>query len=337
MMNKTLKALIIVVVIAILATTIIVFDSNSEYEKTAYAMAAQIDIKLIGKNNEEVCEKINKRIVECENKEISRNISTSDISKINSRKNAAVSEKTRYYLESMVDFSKNCGGALDLTVGKLTALWGIGTDDFKVPDEKEIKKALSGIGYEKIKINKEFVSIGRDQSLDLGSVGKGIACDEALEIAKANDVKQLVISVGGSVCLWNKNENKDFTVGIRNPEKSASDYIITVKTNNVFASTSGTYERFSTDKKGKTYHHILSTVSGYPVENDILSVTVFADNGMMSDALSSACLILGYENSDALLEKYKASAVFVFKDKSVKVSKNFDYKLEMKNNSYVLK
>ena len=329
-------------VFAVLAATIaaavliVVLLQDNSFEKTTYAMAATVNVKLEGKNCEEIAKAISDRIVECENREISRNISSSDVSKLNVQKSLEVSEKTAAFLNSLKSFSADCNGAVDVTIGELTKLWNIGGDNFKVPDDMSIKSALSGIGYEQIIIDNKKVSIGKNQTLDLGCAGKGIACDEALEIIKSGKINKAVVSVGGSVLLWSKKADDEFTVGIRNPKKGASDYAVTVKTGNAFVSTSGTYERFSVDKNGKEYHHILSTETGFPVENDVLSVTVFCNNGLFSDALSSACLVLGLENSRQLLKKYNASAVFIFKDNTLRTSDDFSYEINVKNGDYVL-
>ena len=334
-MSKKKIAILIICVVALVAT-IFAFDFSEDFKKTTYAMATQVDVSLKGKNCENIYDEINKRIVECENREISRNVLTSEISKINELKSYEVSDKTLSYIKKMIDFSGSCDGAVDVTVGNLTSAWGIGTKDFKVLEKEEIEKLLDGVGYKNIQIENNKVTVSENQSLDFGCVGKGIACDEALEIIKKSDLKNAVVSVGGSAVLWSEKNDKEFSVGIREPQRDSADYIITVDTNNIFVSTSGTYERFSVDENGKTYHHILSTETGYPVQNAILSVSVFCDEGWLSDALSSACLVMGYEESANLLEKYDAQAVFVFKDKSVKVSDGFSLKLNIVSEGYKL-
>ena len=334
-MNKKKIAILIICIVAI-AATIFAFDFSEDFKKTTYAMATQVDISIKGKNCENIYDEISKRIVECENREISKNISTSDVSKINELKSYEVSDKTLSYIKKMIDFSKNCNGTIDITVGELTDAWGIGTQDFKVLSKEDVDKILVGVGYENIRIENNKVNISQNQSIDFGCVGKGIACDETLEIIENTNLKNAVVSVGGSAVLWSEKNDKEFSVGIREPQKDSADYIITVKTNNIFVSTSGTYERYSEDKSGKTYHHILSTDTGYPVENDILSVSVFCSEGWLSDALSSACLVMGYEESAGLLKKYDAQAVFVFKDKSIKVSDGFSLKLNVVSDEYKL-
>ena len=338
MQKKTSVTMILVLVFLVVAT-LILFDTISdkkEFTKNSYAMSANISQTLTGKDAEKVSEEIHKRIVECENREISFSISLSDIARVNSDKKAKVSDNTITYIKELLEFSKNCGGVFDITAGALIREWAIGTDDFRVPDKNEIEKLLKTVGYDKVKVNGNTVEIGENTQLDLGAAGKGIACDEAKKIAEKSDLKKAVVSVGGSVMLWSENGEEEFTVGIRDPEGEAGDYMAKVKTGNCFVSTSGAYERFSADADGKKYHHILSTKNGLPVENEVVSATVFCSSGILSDALSTACFILGEKDSEELLGKYNASAVFLLSDGSVKVSEKFDMDLKITSSKYVL-
>ena len=81
------------------------------------------------------------------------------------------------------------------------------------------------------------------------------------------------------------------------------------------------------EKDGKRYHHILDATTGYPAETDIISVTVVCDSGILSDALSTACFILGEEESRPLLEKYNASAIFVDKDMKISAVGEIDFEI----------
>ena len=49
-------------------------------------------------------------------------------------------------------------------------------------------------------------------------------------------------------------------------------------------------------------------------------MTVVCQNGLYSDALSTACYVLGYEKSLPLLQKYKADAVFIDIENQVTVT-----------------
>lgn len=89
-------------------------------------------------------------------------------------------------------------------------------------------------------------------------------------------------------------------------------------------STSGDYEKYF-EKDGIRYHHILDANTGYPASSGLISVTVVCDSGLLSDALSTACFILGEEKSKALLEKYNASAIFVTENMEISTVGEIDF------------
>lgn len=326
------------IVVAVFAAVVIVcvmlldiFRRTENYEATNFAMGAVITQKIEAKNGEEIANKIIDKIKETENR-ISWRIDGSEIANLNKNKSFTVSESTKKYISDTLSVCRKSNGAVDLTVGSLINEWNIGNENFKIPDENALKNILENVDYSKVKIDGNSVSLGENQFIDLGFVGKGIACDEAKIILDEHKAKRAIISVGGSLCLYGKGT---FDVGIRNPLGSVNDYMAILETEESFISTSGNYERFS-EKDGKKYHHILSTETGYPVENNLLSVTIVCDSGLLSDALSTACYCMGYEKSLSLLKEYDAEAVFIFNDKTVKVTSGLQNKIEIENDEFKL-
>ncbi len=325
-------------IIAVSAALIIVFAvisdiffSKKEIEKNDFAMGAVISQKIAGRNAEETADEIISLIKERENA-ISWRIENSEIALLNKNKTAEVSDETLSVLTELIDVCRESSGAVDLTIGKLTSLWNIGSEKFIVPEKEDVSENLDTVSWEKVEVKNNTVKIGEKQEIDLGFAGKGLACDDAKKVLEKNKVSEAIINVGGSLCLYGKD---DFTVGIRNPLGDVSDYMAVITIGEGFVSTSGNYERVSVFG-GKKYHHILSTETGYPVENDLLSVTVVCQSGLLSDALSTACYCLGYEKSLELLNKYNAEAVFIFNTKTVKVTEGLKSKTEIKNDEFEL-
>lgn len=326
------------IIIASLAALIIIsvmlfdiFQRSKIYESTNFAMGAVITQKIEAKNGEEIANEIIDKIKETESK-ISWRITSSEVATLNESKSFNVSDSTKKYIYDTLDVCKKSNGAVDLTIGGLINEWNIGNENFKIPQDEELKKLLAYVDYTKIKISGNTVSLGENQYIDLGFVGKGIACDEAKAILQKHKAERGIISVGGSLCLYGEGT---FDVGIRNPLGSVNDYMAILQVEECFISTSGNYERFS-EKDGKKYHHILSTETGYPVENNLLSVTIVCNSGLLSDALSTACYCLGYEESLALLKEYNAEAVFIFNDNTVKVTSGLKDKIKIENNEFKL-
>lgn len=173
-------------------------------------------------------------------------------------------------------------------------------------------------------------------TLDLGAVGKGIACDVAQNYLKQQkEVSGAVIAVGGSILLYgSKADGTNWNVAVQNPrgkDGEAMGVLSLSGTTNV--STSGDYEKYFM-QNGKRYHHILDPSTGYPAESSLISVTVVSDNGLFSDGLSTACFVLGKEKGQKLLETYGAEGIFIDQNKKVTVTKGLKDKFTILNEEY---
>lgn len=272
---------------------------------------------------------------------ISKNQENAEVYKINQNsgnKNSINSELYTYINKTKEVFSES-GGRLSVSSGALTEAWGVDTDNFRVPTDDEINALIPMCDDGKVVLTENSIQTAVGQKLNLGAVGKGIACDKAVEYLKnhADSINGAVISVGGSIGCFGTHDGKDtWTVGIRDPYGDENSYFAKLTVKGIsFTSTSGSYEKkFTFD--GKNYHHILDLKTGYPVENDLISVTVTANSGLESDALSTLCFVLGEKNSKDILLKYNAYAIFVYKDKSVSLSDGLKDSFEITNKEYTL-
>lgn len=180
------------------------------------------------------------------------------------------------------------------------------------------------------------IYIGDKCTLDLGAVGKGIACDVVQDyLKKQKEVSGAVIAVGGSILLYgSKAYGSDWNVAVQNPrgqDGEAMGVLSLSGTTNV--STSGDYEKYFM-QDGKRYHHILDPSTGYPADSGLISVTIVSDSGLLSDGLSTACFVLGKEKGEKLLETYGAEGVFIDQNKKVTVTKGLKDKFTILNKEY---
>ena len=180
------------------------------------------------------------------------------------------------------------------------------------------------------------IYIGDKCTLDLGAVGKGIACDVVQDyLKKQKKVSGAVIAVGGSILLYgSKADGSNWNVAVQNPrgqDGEAMGVLSLSGTTNV--STSGDYEKYFM-QDGKRYHHILDPSTGYPADSGLISVTIVSDSGLLSDGLSTACFVLGKEKGEKLLETYGAEGVFIDQNKKVTVTKGLKDKFTILNKEY---
>ena len=258
---------------------------------------------------------------------ISAKIGNSYISLLNKEKTAVFDTQTYNILYRIVEFCGETDGFFDISLLLLTDLWDFENQNPSVPERQAINAVLEKTGYENILLGEDnTVKLLEEISVDLGAVGKGYACDLAVEAYKKAGASG-IIAVGGSIGIHGvKPDGEFFRVGIRNPFSSnTNDIFAGIEAEGGFVSTSGSYEKYFIENSVR-YHHILNPKTGYPVENELISVSVFCDNGMLSDMLSTACFVLGIEDSLPLLDKYGAEAIFVKNNKKVAITEGLKEK-----------
>jgi thiamine biosynthesis lipoprotein len=247
-------------------------------------------------------------------------------------------------LEKALHYAELSGGAFDPTIGPLVRLWGIGTDSERVPGEEEIAQALKLVNWRDLIIDRESGTaflLREGMALDLGAIAKGYAGDEALRIAKEGKVKRAVFDLGGNIVTLGGREKKGRTsipwrIGIQNPLMGRGSYIGVVPVNDMSVVTSGVYERHF-ESGGERYHHILSTVNGYPVENGLLSATIVTSSSTAADALSTVVFTLGFERGKAVIDSIPgAEAIFVFNDRSVRITGGLADIFKLTDDEFVL-
>ena len=232
------------------------------------------------------------------------------------------------------------GGAFDISVGPLTAIW---KDRFRktLPTDDEIAAAKAKVGLNKVIFYKDEMSVRftvEGMSLDLGGIAKGAALDltkkrlegktaigvnlsedatfmewlEAHFRGKATDLDCGFINAGGNVITLPEPPPKEekYTVVIQNPVDPKGEPCARAEMLDESVSTSGNYERYVVID-GKHYTHIVDPVSGRPVEN-MLSVTVITKHAVDADALSTAIFIKGKDFAVEMQKKYPDLRVLMF-------------------------
>ncbi len=323
----------IILVVAIVAVSLLI-DNSKEQSASGFAMGSPVNIKIYGEKitGEDFCSAAIDQIKFVDNKYLSHTNSTSAVSTLNSEKEIVALNWVSDYLKKCVELSEK-SDSFTLFSGELKDLWQIENGGY-VPTDEEIATYLENLNNASIKIEDNANGINTisisNGKLDLGALGKGTACDEAINYLKENKVEKALVTVGGSVGAIGKDPYK---IGIRNPFGGQNDYFAILKVTNCFVSTSGDYEKYF-EKDGVRYSHIFDAKTGKPVQNDITSVTVVADDGTVSDFLSTAIFCEGVEKGFELAKEFDARIIIVKKDKSVLVSKSLKDKLTIQDDSF---
>ena len=306
--------------------------------RDVFAMDTYMVLKAYGNNAKKVLEDAENEIHRLESL-FSVKLRDSDISKINSTSGnpVTVNISTKTAIEKAIEIGKMTDGALDITVYPLVREWGFTTGDsdnepsYKIPDQWLIDWHLGNVGYDRVHLDGNIVTLPTDFEIDLGALAKGYATDAVIQILDENGIDSALINLGGNVyALGRKPDNKKWTVGIQNPVDK-DKMICSLSVENQAVITSGNYERFF-EADGKKYWHIIDPKTGYPADNGIISATVIGSSGLDCDALSTALFVMGTEKAIEFCKKHKdIDAVLVTKDMKIYVTDNLTKRITMED------
>ena len=262
-----------------------------------FAMDTVMDLTAYGENAAAALTDASREINRLE-RLLSRTIDTSEISQINAGGAVTVSEETASLLAQAQTYTAATDGAFDITIAPLVSLWGITTDSPYVPTQQEIDALLPLVGSEHLHLSGDTATLDDGCAIDLGGIAKGYASDRVAAIFARHGITSGTISLGGNVYVCGSKPNgQPWVVAIQDPRSDG--YAVTVALTDSFAVTSGGYQRYYTAPDGTVYQHILDPKTGYPVESDLLSVSILCDNGTMADAYSTALYVMGSAGAQA--------------------------------------
>ncbi len=240
----------------------------------------------------------------------------SELSRLNhNASTAAVVVESKLYqlLKRAQGISQDTGGGFDPTAGPVVDLWRRCKAEGRAPAQDEIDETLQVIGLGHVVFDDEQQSVRFSHpgvELNLNSIGKGYALDQAGQLLSDNNVEDWLFHGGHSSLLARGSHTGlgGWPVGIRNP-LFPEQRLGTILLKNCGMSTSGSgvqYFRYG----GRRYGHILDPRTGWPVEN-MLSVTVLAPSAALADALSTAFFVVGLEKAAEYCHNHEGVSALV--------------------------
>ena len=254
---------------------------------------------------------------------LSRTAEGSDVWRINHAEGAPVevSEDTMVILRCAQALSEVSGGAFDVTIAPASTLWDFTSGEAVLPDAAALAEAVTLIDYTRLQLDGTTVTLPAGMMIDLGAIAKGYIADQVKNYLADRGVEHAILSFGGNVIgIGTKPDGSPWKVGIQDIDKPTGEAMLVSRNEGASAVTSGIYER-GFDLDGVRYHHLLSPATGWPVQNELASVTIFSDSSMIGDALSTTAFILGTEEGLKLIESLEGiEAVFIARDRTITYS-----------------
>lgn len=328
--------------------TLILFTASplplvaEELTRTDFVLGTACTIRLLEGGTQATLQEAFSRLQAIEHR-MSANKDGTEIAAVNEqagKKPVKVSDDTFSVISRALEFAKLSGGAFDPSVGPLVKLWNIGSGNEKVPAKSAITAALSLVDWRKVELDPQAKTVLLKQPgmrLDLGAIAKGYAADVVASILEKHKVKAAVVDLGGNVLVFGAKKDKSpWRVGVQDPESSRGEYLGIVTGTQMTVVTSGVYERYFMEN-GVRYHHILSTATGFPIENGLLSVTIIARSSIDADALSTSLFALGIEKGMEMLRQFPGVyAIFIDEAHKVYLSPGAGKVFTLTNKKYSL-
>ncbi|WP_445458065.1 FAD:protein FMN transferase [Flavobacterium sp. HNIBRBA15423] len=307
--------------------------SQQVFKKKQSLLGSPFEITVVAKDSIEADKFTSLAISEVKRIEnlISDWIPTTQISKVNQNAGIApvkVDLEVYNLVERATKISKLTSGAFDISYASMDKIWKFDGSMKEMPTPEAIKKSVEKVGYQNIILNPKDTTIFlkiKGMKLGLGGIGQGYIADKIKALLQENGCSSGLVNVSGDINTWGTQPNGEvWTVGIINP----------MNKNKVFATfplidsaveTSGSYEKF-VNFNGKRYSHIIDPRTGYPASG-IISISVFAKQTELADALATGIFVLGIEVGLDLINQLNGIECIIVDDKGgIHASKNIDIK-----------
>jgi thiamine biosynthesis lipoprotein len=198
------------------------------------------------------------------------------------------------------EFSELSGGAFDITYAAVGHLY-----DYRQrirPSDEALARGRAAVGWRYLHVDAAARTIRftrEGMRIDLGGFAKGHAVDNAAVILHRHGIRHANVSAGGDSRVIGDRRGRPWTIGIRDPRR-AGEMVAVLPLEDVSISTSGDYERYF-DADGVRFHHLIDPSTGRS-PSSVHSVTVLAEDGLTTEALSKTVFVLGVEKGLRLIE-----------------------------------
>ena len=201
------------------------------------------------------------------------------------------------------------GGLYDPTVMPLVNAWGFGYKSGELPTKAQIDSILQFVGMEHTTLQgNKIVKDDPRVQFDFSSIAKGMACDEVAAMLERNGVENYMVEIGGEVVTRGVNPTgQPWHVSIDMPiadddNGAVHANALIVRLDSLAVATSGNYRKFK-EVDGKRVSHIINPKTGMSETSNLLSVSIVAKDCMTADAWSTACMAMGLERTQTMMEK----------------------------------
>lgn len=279
--------------------------------------AVKINMKGVSTSREVIAESIDSLLTEIDNS-ISGYNKNSLLSRFNS---GEIIEPDRHFsklIQLSEYYNRLTNGAFDVWGGPLFDIWGFGFKSGELPTEAQIQEALTATREHK--------------QLNFNAIAQGYSCDIIADYLRSIGVKDMLVDIGEIYCSGLNPKAKGWAIAVDNPidgNNTPGQDITGIWTSDGTSCgivTSGNYRKFYI-KDNRKYAHTIDTRTGYPVGHNLLSATILAPSAAEADAIATACMVMGLEESKLFINSKENIEAYLIFDGGYWVSDGFSLTL----------
>lgn len=252
--------------------------------------------------------------IEAELKKVDQSLSPfnkeSVISQVNRNENVQVNDMFKEVFNLAINIAQDTQGAFDITVAPLVNEWGFGFKKGVSPTREVIDSLRAIVGYQKVSLTADGHIKKKDPRtmLDCSAIAKGYGCDAVARLLKNKGIRNFMVEIGGEIVTCGNSEKRvPWHIGVNKPTddslNTSQELQTVLNVTDKAMATSGNYRNFYY-KNGKKYAHTIDPKTGYPVQHNILSATVLANDCATADAYATSFMVLGMDGAKKILARH---------------------------------
>ena len=251
------------------------------------------------------------------NQSLSYYVPDSRISRINRNETDIADGYFLTVLERSLEIAQQTNGAFDPTVSPLVNAWGFGFEMPQTMTDAVIDSLRRLTGFQKVSIDgNRIIKEIPELQFDFNAIAKGYAADLAGLLLETMGITTYMVEIGGDlVARGLKPDGTGWRIGIEKPAEhmyAQQEWAFLVELHNRALATSGSTRKYY-EKDGQRLSHTIDPTTGRPVDHNLLSVSVFANDAMTADAFATAFMVMGLERSKEFVENREdLDAFFIY-------------------------
>jgi thiamine biosynthesis lipoprotein len=232
-----------------------------------------------------------------------------------------------FVINKSIETYRQTEGIFDITVQPLVQAWGFGAIKIeKLPDSATIRSLKQCVDTRFLAVQGNRLTKSKPcVKIDVNGIAQGYSVDVVAAFLDSKQISSYIVEIGGEIRIKGRRQpgNVKMKVGIEAPgedefQLSLLQKIISLDSGAI--TTSGSYRKFY-ESGGKKISHIIDPATGYSMQGNLISVTVYAPDAITADAYDNALMVMGLQKAITFIEKRKdMAAYFIYRDKQGKIA-----------------